>query len=105
MPALYAAFAAALGCTADAAFLNFLGTLPASASVYSLTLTKQLSPAVVGPLVPASMLLCVGLCLLPLWPPAAAMHAPAALRTLIALGALLGMRAAAGTGARRAKSA
>ena len=62
MPLLYTACAHGFGCSADPAFLSFVGTLPASASVYSLTMTKQLSPRIVGPLVPASMLLCVALC-------------------------------------------
>ena len=99
MPLLYTAFAARLGCTAAPDYLHFLGTLPASASVYSLTLTKQLSPSVVGPLVPASMLLCVALCVLPLWPAAVDVHAPTMLRALVALLGALGMRAAAGAAA------
>ena len=66
-----------------------------SASVYSLTLTKQLSHTVVGPLVPASMLLCVALCLLPLSELAQTLHLASALRALIVLAAAYGMRAAA----------
>lgn len=98
MPLLYTAFAGRLGCTAAPAYLDFLGTLPASASVYSLTLTKQLSPTVVGPLVPASMLLCVALCLLPLWPAAMDAQALPVLRAIIAVAGVLGLRAAAGGG-------
>lgn len=74
MPMLYVFFARRLGSGEAAAsaapldFLAFLGALPASASVYSLTLTRNLSPRVVGPLVPASMLLSVALSLSPLFP-------------------------------------
>ena len=89
MPLLYATYAALLACDAPPGLLTFLGSLPASASVYSLTLTKGLSPAIVGPLVPASMLLCVALALLPLWPAADAYRAADALRAAIGLGGLL----------------
>lgn len=98
MPHLYAALASRLACPAPPAFLSFLGALPASASVYSLSLTKQLSPAVVGPLVPATMLLCVALCLLPLWPPSADVHASVVLQAGVALGGVVGMRLAASSG-------
>ena len=40
MPALYASLASSLGCSAPPPFLSFLGALPASASVYSLSLVK-----------------------------------------------------------------
>jgi predicted permease len=94
MPALYALYAALFACDASPALLTFLGTLPASASVYSLTLTKDLSPTIVGPLVPASMLLCVALNLLPLWPAADAFSAADVLRAGIGLlGLLLATRA------------
>jgi predicted permease len=56
MPLLYTAVAGAVGCEASPALLCFLGSLPASASVYSLTVTTRLSPKVVGPLVPTSWL-------------------------------------------------
>jgi hypothetical protein len=65
MPACYAWAGPSLGTPAPHGFLLFLGSLPASASVFSLTLTRGFSPRVVGPLVPASMLLSVALALLP----------------------------------------
>lgn len=65
MPVCYALAGPALGTAAPPGFLLFLGSLPASASVYSLTLTRGLSPRVVGPLVPVSMLFSVALALLP----------------------------------------
>ena len=71
MPWLYRSVAGLVGCTQSEGFLTFLGALPASASVYSLCLTRQLSPRVVGPLVPTSMLLSVVLALAPLFPGAA----------------------------------
>jgi len=86
MPLCYAALGSALGVTAPMAFLVFLGSLPASASVYSLTLTRGLSPRVVGPLVPVSMLLSVALSLLPNDAKLATVSAPAALR--LGIGAL-----------------
>ena len=93
MPLLYLTYARILGCDAAPALLTFLGTLPASASVYSLTLTKNLSPKIVGPLVPSSMLLCVALALLPLWP---APRAAELLRGVIGVaGIAMGLRAAA----------
>ena len=86
MPLLYAVYANIITCDVTPELLTFLGTLPASASVYSLTLTRGLSPSIVGPLVPASMLLCVALNLLPLWPPAAAVAASDVLRAAIGVG-------------------
>ena len=97
MPLLYTACAHGFGCSAEPAFLSFVGTLPASASVYSLTMTKQLSPRIVGPLVPASMLLCVALCLLPLSPAAEALHATAIVRALIAACGVWGLASVSGT--------
>lgn len=44
MPSLYSGIAPLLGCSAPPDFLAFLGSLPASASVYSLCLVKGLSP-------------------------------------------------------------
>jgi hypothetical protein len=94
MPLLYAFYANLFACTAAPSLLTFLGTLPASASVYSLTLTKGLSPTIVGPLVPVSMLLCVALNLLPLWPAADAVAAADVLRAILGLlGLLLATRA------------
>lgn len=98
MPVLYVALAPRLGSPIDATFLAFLGSLPASASVYSLCLTKQLSPAIVGPLVPASMLASVALSLLPLWSHADTLHATAVLQALIGLVGLVGMRSAVRAG-------
>jgi hypothetical protein len=83
MPALYLGLAPLLACSTDPAFLLFLATMPASASVYSLALTKGLSPRVIGPLVPLSMLLSVALVLEPIVPAAAAMHAGRWLRLLL----------------------
>ena len=83
MPALYLGLAPLLACSADPAFLLFLASMPASASVYSLALTKGLSPRVIGPLVPLSMLLSVALVLEPIVPAAAAMHAGRWLRLLL----------------------
>ena len=80
--------------------LSFLGGLPATPSVYSLTLTRNLSPLVVGPLVPATMLLCVALELLPLWPLAQLYRAADWLRLAVAVGGLVGLRLAA-AGSRR----
>lgn len=68
MPALYRALGGTLGTTPPLAFLAFLGALPASASVYSQSLVRGLSPKVVGPLVPATMLASVLLALAPLLP-------------------------------------
>ena len=67
MPNLYMGAARLVGCAKGDPLLAFLGSLPASASVYSLTVTRDLSPRVVGPLVPASMLLSVGVTLAPLF--------------------------------------
>lgn len=89
MPLLYAVYANIITCDVTPELLTFLGTLPASASVYSLTLTRGLSPSIVGPLVPASMLLCVALNLLPLWPPAAAVAASDVLRAAIGVGGVV----------------
>ena len=89
MPLLYAVYANIITCDVTPELLTFLGTLPASASVYSLTLTRGLSPSIVGPLVPASMLLCVALNLLPLWPPAAAVAASDVLRATIGVGGVV----------------
>merc|ERR1711871_152153 len=50
MPLLYLGYARLLDCGEDTGLLLFLGGLPASASVYSLLLTRDLSPKVVGPL-------------------------------------------------------
>ena len=83
MPALYLGLAPLLGCSADPAFLLFLASMPASASVYSIALTKGLSPRVIGPLVPLSMLLSVALVLEPIVPAAAAVHAGFWLRLLL----------------------
>ncbi len=95
MPLAYRLVASAVGCGVDAGFLDFLGGLPASASVYALTLTRELSPRVVGPLVPASMILCVAILLAPLHPLAAALRVADALRALVALGAVGATLAAA----------
>lgn len=94
MPLLYAAVARVVQCEASDELLSFLGGLPASASVYSLCLTKGLSPRIVGPLVPGSILLCVALALLPLWPTSAAVRAADGLRGLIAVGGMVGARVA-----------
>ena len=83
MPALYLGLAPLLDCSADPAFLLFLASMPASASVYSIALTKGLSPRVIGPLVPLSMLLSVALVLEPIVPAAAAVHAGFWLRLLL----------------------
>ena len=91
MPLLYTAVARAVGCDAQPALLGFLGSLPASASVYPITVTKRLSPKVVGPLVPLSMLLSVALALLPLWPPADALDAASGLRVAIAVTGVAGI--------------
>ena len=94
MPLLYVATAQRVGCQQSEAFLGFLGALPASASVYSLCLTRQLSARIVGPLVPASMLLSVVLALAPLFPATAdagvAQHARGALAGLSAAALLFG---------------
>ena len=49
MPAAYSVAGGVLGSRVPAAFLSFLGSLPASASVYSLALVAGLSPRVLGP--------------------------------------------------------
>ena len=95
MPLLYVMYGTLLSCDASVPLLVFLGTLPASASVYSLSLTKQLSPSILGPLVPASVLLCVALAFLPLWPQAEAYRATDVLRLCISLGGASGLIAAA----------
>ena len=95
MPALYVVLARVLGCETSAPFLGFLGALPASASVYSLSLTTGLSPRVIGPLVPVTMLLCVALAVLPLWPPAAAWRAADALSAALGLAGAAALVAAA----------
>jgi len=68
MPLLYLNGNLLVGCDTGGDFLGFLGSLPASASVYSLSLTRNLSPRVVGPLVPLSMILSVIMSLGPLFP-------------------------------------
>ena len=95
MPVLYVMYGTLLHCDAPVPLLVFLGTLPASASVYSLSLTKQLSPSILGPLVPASVMLCVALSFLPLWPLAAAYRATDVLRLCVCLGGASGLFAAA----------
>ncbi len=65
MPALYLSVGKLLAVSAPPALIGFLGSLPASASIYSLALVNGLSPRVIGPLVPASMLLSVAFTLLP----------------------------------------
>lgn len=106
MPLCYTALGAALGASAPAPFLIFLGSLPASASVYALTLTRGLAPAVVGPLVPVSMALAAALALLPLTPVAAVGGASAAAILRVAIGIVAGVclvadEAARGVVARR----
>jgi len=95
MPLVYVSISDVIGCTLDPAFLQFLGTLPASASVYSLCLSRDLSPRVVGPLVPASMLLCAALSLLPLLQPSESGYfgfgAVGLVRALIAIGGVTGI--------------
>ena len=95
MPALYAALAPRLGCDAPPPLLVFLGSLPASASVYSLAVSRNLSPGVVGPLVPATILLCAALNLIPLSPAAAGFEdaLKAALGLAAARGAAVALRA------------
>lgn len=83
MPFCYSRIGGALGAVAPAGFLVFLGSLPASASVYSLTLTRDLAPRVVGPLVPVSMALSVALALLRDGPLFSGVSAPEALRWAI----------------------
>uniref|UniRef100_A0A7S4BS13 Uncharacterized protein n=2 Tax=Chrysotila carterae TaxID=13221 RepID=A0A7S4BS13_CHRCT len=83
MPALYLALARYFGCSAGDDFLLFLGSLPASASVYALSASRGLSPQIVGPLVPCSIVLCVALVLLPLSPMATSFRAAEALRAAI----------------------
>jgi predicted permease len=65
MPALYSILAVALRVKLSRDFLRFAGTLPASASVYSLAVSRDLSPQALGPLVPASLLLSLVLVLAP----------------------------------------
>ena len=103
MPLLYTFYSTRLGCAASPPLLDFLGALPASASVYSLTLTKQLSPEIIGPLVPATMLLTVALCLLPLSPLAQSMHAVSLLRGVIMLVGLAGVAVARSSSSARPK--
>ena len=91
MPCLYVGVAALIGCDAPSAFLVFLGSLPASASVYSLALVRDLSPRVIGPLVPASILLSVASILLPPEARSAVMIAAALLAA--GLGAIYSLRA------------
>jgi len=57
MPKLYLLLRGFVGCSVNISFLSFMGGLPASASVYSLSLVKGLSPEVIGPLVPLTMFL------------------------------------------------
>mmetsp|Transcript_11957 Transcript_11957/g.20188 ORF Transcript_11957/g.20188 Transcript_11957/m.20188 type:complete len:354 (-) Transcript_11957:407-1468(-) len=64
-PLLYQLYATAFRCNAGSEMLVFLGSLPASASVFALSLTSDFSPKVLGPLVPSSLLLTVALVLLP----------------------------------------
>ena len=103
MPLLYTAFALAFDCPVGADLLTFLASLPASASVYSLALTRNLSPSVIGPMVPLSMMLTVALALLPLHPVAAHAHAETALRGLIAIAGVVGLRMASGAASAGAK--
>jgi hypothetical protein len=69
-------------------FLAFLGGLPATASVYSMCLTRQLSPFVIGPLIPASMLVAAFFVLLPMWPSIQFIESP--LRIGVCLSAVIG---------------
>jgi len=64
MPAALHVLSRWLG-VAEVGFLPFLGSLPASASVYAMSNVRNLSPRVVGPLVPATLLLTVATLLLP----------------------------------------
>lgn len=98
MPGLYVGVARVLGCQQSSAFFMFLGSLPASASVYSLTLTRALSPRVVGPLVPASMLLSLCLSLAPLSSAMVEAHVAEVFRVAIAIAATVACTAAMCTG-------
>jgi len=85
MPAAYSVAGDALGCSVPTSFLAFLGALPASASVYSLAVVGGLSPRVIGPLVPLTLLATTSLAVAPLMPHPAAAPAAALLRGGIAL--------------------
>jgi len=55
LPFLYVAIGKLMNTTLPDEFLMFLGSLPASASVYSLSFVRNFSPKVIGPLVPLSL--------------------------------------------------
>lgn len=88
-PLLYVASGRLVGCAESDEVLGFLGSLPASTTVYSLALTRQLSPSVVGPLVPLTILLSVLLSLMPLSPLAVAWRVSGVVRlALVAVAAM-----------------